>query len=151
MPTPEGRTVNPRSELLPAGTELARIHSAAYGAADFNPGPTPAAVQTRFAFFGFPTVPVLHAAQTDDAAIAEVLLHDVPVSGGRLDEGLVRQRVLSHVVSTRDLRLAVLHGDGFRRPGTGPEDITALRRAGIPKRFPGPRLPTLPVSMASCG
>lgn len=124
MLTPDGRTVDPGSELLPAGTGLARIHWAAYGAADYNSGPTPAAVQTRFAFFGAPTVPVLYAAQTDDAAIAEVLLHDVPISGGRLDEGLIRQRVLSEVVSTRDLHLAVLHGDGFRRLGTDSEDIT---------------------------
>lgn len=132
MLTPDGRTVDPRSELLPAGTVLSRIHGASYGAADYHSGPTPAAVQTRFAFFGAPAVPVLYAAQTDDAAIADVLLHDVPIPGGRLDEGFVRQRVLSEVVATRDLRLAALHGDGFRRLGTGSEDITRTS----PRRYP---------------
>lgn len=132
MFTPDGRAVEPRSEILPSGTALSRLHPAAFGAADYNPGPTPAVAQTRFAFFGSPTVPVLHAAQNDDAAIAETLLHDVPLSGGRLDEGLVRRRVLSEVVSSRDLHLLVLHGDGFRRLGTDPEDIirTSPRRFG---------------------
>lgn len=124
MLTPDGRTVDPRSEILPSGSGLSRVHSGMLGAADYNPGPTPSAVQTRFAFFGAPTVPVLYAAQDDDAAIAETLLHDVPLSGGRLDEGFVRRRVLSKVVSTRDLHLLVLHGDGFRRLGTSPDDIT---------------------------
>ncbi|WP_372698792.1 RES family NAD+ phosphorylase [Arthrobacter sp. JSM 101049] len=124
MLTPDGRTVDPRSEILPAGSGLSRVHSAMFGAADYNPGPTPAAVETRFAFFGTPTVPVLYAAQNDDAAIAETLLHDVPLSGGRLDEALVRRRVLSKVASSRDLHLLVLHGDGFRRLGTDPEEIT---------------------------
>lgn len=124
MRTPDGRAVDPPGETLPSGTELVRVHLSKYEAAAYNPGPDPARVETRFAFFGSPTVPVLYAAATAEAAIAEVLLHDVPIAGGRIDETLVRQRVLSRVVATRDLWLLALHGDGFRRIGTDAEDIT---------------------------
>lgn len=124
MLTPDGRTVSPLEETLPAGSRLSRVHWGRYGVGDYNPGPTPATANTRFAFFGNPPVPVLYAAETDDAALAEVFLHDVPIAGGRIDERLVRQRVLSSVVSTRDLHLAAFHGEGFRRIGTAAADIT---------------------------
>jgi len=77
-------------------------------------------------------VPTLYAAETEDAALAEVLLHDVPVTGGQLDQRLVRSRVLSGITSTRELRLVAFHGDGFRRIGRDAADITRTS----PRRYP---------------
>lgn len=124
MDTPDGRRVAPSDEVLAAGSVLFRVHSHRFGPADYNPGRPPAAPVTRFAFFGSPPVPVLYAAATAEAAISETLLHDVPVDGGRIDVDLVQSKILSPVVSTRDLRLLSLHGQGFRRIGVTAEHLT---------------------------
>lgn len=124
MDTPDGRRVDPAEEVLAAGSVLFRVHSHRFGPADYNPGHAPAVPATRFAFFGAPPVPVLYAAATAEAAISETLLHDVPIDGGRIDVDLVQSKVLSPVLSTRDLRLLCLHGHGFRRIGTAAEHVT---------------------------
>lgn len=124
MLTPDGRSVRPLEEVLPAGAELFRVHQDRFGPADFNPGTAPGVQPTRFAFFGDPPVPVLYAADHPMAAISETLLHDVPVTGGALSASSVRTRVLSALEVVRDLRLVALHGDGFRRIGTAADRIT---------------------------
>lgn len=124
MRTPDHRQVEPAEEVLEAGSSLFRVHSHRFGPTDYNPGRTPAVPATRFAFFGTPPVPVLYAAQTAEAAISETILHDVPLTGGRLDVDLVQSKILSPVLSTRRLRLLCLHGHGFRRIGTAAEHIT---------------------------
>lgn len=124
MDTPDHRQVDPAEEVLAAGSVLFRVHSHRFGAAAYNPGRAPAAPVTRFAFFGSPPVPVLYAAATAEAAISETILHDVPLEGGRIDVDLVQSKILSPVISTRNLRLLSLHGHGFRRIGTAAEHVT---------------------------
>lgn len=124
MHTPDGRQVTPPEEVLEAGSVLLRVHSHRFSSADYNPGTAPAVPVTRFAFFGSPPVPVLYAAATAEAAISETILHDVPLNGGRIDVDLVQSKILSPVVSTRDLRLLSLHGHGFRRIGAAAEQVT---------------------------
>lgn len=109
---------------MPAGTELYRVHPARYPADAFHPGAGTAAPVARFSFFGAPTVPALYAADSVDAAISETLLRDVPVDGGPLPLEAVDYRVLSRVVTTRELDLLQLHGNGFRRLGVSPNQVT---------------------------
>src|SRR5262249_8179429 len=81
-------------------------------ATDFNPG---FGSRTRFGFFGKPVVPILYAAETEDAAIAETLLHDIPATGGVLPYDQYATKVLVRLEVTRRLRVGVLHGTGLRR------------------------------------
>lgn len=74
---------DPLTEQLPAGSRIYRMFTAAPDrqVTTFNPGMSG---PHRFSFFGNPPVPVLYGAQTEVAALCESLLHDVPLTGGRL-------------------------------------------------------------------
>lgn len=124
MDAPDGRQVDPSTEILSAGTVLHRVHSHSFGAVDFNPGPEKAAPSSRFAFFGSSTIPVLYASATEVGAVSETLLHDVPIDGGRIDSVLLASTLLSQIATTRDLDLLALHGHGFRHIGATAEEIT---------------------------
>ncbi|WP_165782300.1 RES family NAD+ phosphorylase [Mycolicibacterium brumae] len=115
---------NPQSATLDAGTHLYRVFTAAEGrtATTFNPGFGSA---TRFAFFGDPVVPVLYAAATQEAAIAETLLHDIPVSGGVLPYDAYGRTVMARLRLTRPVRVGVLHGLGLRRLKVSDTELTA--------------------------
>ena len=91
-------------------------------AVTFNPG---VGGPTRFAFFGSPPVPVLYAAATGEAAVAETLLHDIPVTGGLLPYDTYAPTVMARLRVTRPIRLAVLHGLGLRRLKVTAEELTA--------------------------
>lgn len=82
---------DPATATLPVGHLLYRVLSATRTATDFNPG---IGARTRFGFFGDPVVPILYAAETEDAAIAETLLHDIPVEGGVLPYDQYATKVL---------------------------------------------------------
>jgi RES domain-containing protein len=115
---------DPATATLPAGHLLYRVLSATRTATDFNPG---IGAPTRFGFFGKPgkpPVPVMYAAETEDGAIAETLLHDIPVEGGVLPYDQYADKVLVRVKVIRKLRVAVLHGMGLRRLKVRPEDVT---------------------------
>lgn len=74
----------PRTESLEFGSLLHRVHHHHFRGAQFNPG---RGSPTRFAFVRGQTgrkVGALYAAATQDAAVAETLLHDLPLSGGIL-------------------------------------------------------------------
>jgi hypothetical protein len=107
---------------MPAGRLLYRVLSATRTATDFNPG---FGARTRFAFFGGPVVPIMYAADTEDAAIAETLLHDIPAEGGMLPYDKYASTVLVRLKVTRDLRLGVLHGTGLRRLKVTAADVTS--------------------------
>ncbi|XKH58530.1 RES family NAD+ phosphorylase (plasmid) [Citricoccus nitrophenolicus] len=124
MRTPDGRDVEPLENVLSAGTVLHRVHQTQFEPTGFNPGTSPDSERTRFAFFGDPPVPVLYAADTPMAAVFESILHDVPTRGGIVSEKKTRTQVLSAVQTTRDHRLLVLLGEGFRRVGEDAERIT---------------------------
>lgn len=119
-PTP----FNPQTVTLDVGTPLYRVFTAAEGrtAAMFNPG---FGAPTRFAFFGTPVIPVLYAAATDEAAVAETLLHDIPVSGGILPYDTYARTVMARLQVTRPVRVAILHGLGLRQLKVTAADLTA--------------------------
>ncbi|AIY00226.1 hypothetical protein ART_0627 [Arthrobacter sp. PAMC 25486] len=92
----------------------------------FNPG---MGSRTRFAYFGNPPVPVLYAAATDEAAICETLLHDVPMAGGMITAEACRDKVMARILPTRELRLAKFMGTGLRTLKIEAKDITATTAA----------------------
>ncbi|MFZ4841897.1 RES family NAD+ phosphorylase [Mycetocola saprophilus] len=117
---------DPETIEVPAGLVLFRVHAAERLATTFNPG---FGAPTRFAFFGEPMVPVLYAAETEQAAIAETLLHDTPLSGGTLLPSAYRGRRLSRITTARPLRFASLLGLGLRRLGVSADQVTATPAA----------------------
>ncbi len=100
------------TDTLPQGHLLYRVLSATRTATDFNPG---YGARTRFGFFGKPVVPIMYAADTEDAAIAETLLHDIPAEGGLLPYDQYATKVLVRLKVEQQLRVAVLHGTALRR------------------------------------
>ncbi|TFD50475.1 RES domain-containing protein [Cryobacterium frigoriphilum] len=116
--------------ILPADTPLYRVHDNTRAANEFNPG---FGAPTRFAFFGDPTVPVLYAAETEDAAICETLLHSVPFTGGVLRPRSYESRVASKLLVTRPLRLAALLGTGLRTLGVPASEVTETEADRYPE------------------
>jgi RES domain len=123
MPVPP-KPFNSQTATLDIGTQLYRVFTAAENrtATTFNPG---FGSPTRFAFFGAPAVPVLYAAATEEAAVAETLLHDIPVSGGVLPYDKYARTVMACLEVSRPIRVGVLHGLGLRQLKVTAEDITA--------------------------
>jgi hypothetical protein len=115
---------NPKIATLDVGTQLYRVFTAAEGrtATTFNPG---YGAPTRFAFFGTPVVPVLYAAATEEAAVAETLLHDIPVSGGILPYDKYARTVMARLEVARPVRVGILHGLGLRKLKVTAEALTA--------------------------
>ena len=122
MVTRPPRPFDPATATLPAGHLLYRVLSATRTATDFNPG---FGGRTRFGFFGKPVVPIMYAAESEDAAIAETLLHDIPAEGGLLPYDQYATKVLVCLEVTRPLRVAVLHGTGLRRLKVTAAELTA--------------------------
>jgi hypothetical protein len=114
--------VDPATVTLPAGHLLYRVLSATRTATDFNSG---IGARTRFGFFGDPVVPIMYAADTEDAAIAETLLHDIPTEGGLLPYDQYADKVLVRLKVTRTVRLGVLHGTGLRRLKVTAAELTS--------------------------
>lgn len=69
-------------------------------------------------------MPVLYAAQTERAAVAETLLHDVPVTGGSLTWDAYAEVVMGRLQLVRPVRLASLRGLGLRRLGIQAREVT---------------------------
>ena len=77
----------PRRFFLPAGTTLTRIHSAAFGAVEFNPTVARSDLRGgRFDSTPGDDYAFLYAADNDPTAVSEVLLRDLPIDdyGARL-------------------------------------------------------------------
>jgi hypothetical protein len=117
-PTP----FKPKIETLSAGHLLYRVFTNSLRPTEFNPG---VGAPTRFGFFGKPVVPIMYAADTEEAVIAETLLHDIPVEGGLLAYDDYARKALARLEVRRDLRIAVLHGMALRRLKVSPEDVTS--------------------------
>lgn len=122
-PTP----FDPAADVLPAGHLLCRVLSSTRTPTEFNPG---IGAPTRFGFFGDPVVPILYAADTEDAAIAETLLHDIPADGGVLPYDQYADKVLVRLEVTRPLHVAALHGMGLRRLKVTAAELTAGPASG---------------------
>lgn len=116
-PTP----FKPAIEKLPAGHLLYRVFTAPRKPTEFNPG---IGAPTRFGFFGKPVVPIMYAAATEEAAVAETLLHNVPPEGGVLAYDRYSPKALALLKVTRELRLAVLHGINLRRLKATADEVT---------------------------
>lgn len=102
-------------EPLAPGTELVRVHHRRFAPCEFNPAARP---RGRFRPFGDPVTPTLFAARDADTALAESVFHDVPIRGlRRLARAALAERVLSRIVSRRELTLISLHGYGLQRLG----------------------------------
>lgn len=131
LPEPPDR---PHFELqsLAAGTRLVRVHDRDLGEIEFNPSRQPLA---RFRPVGVPVVPTLYAGADEEVAIAEGLLHDVPIR-----PGLLRQyplagldgRVISEIAPTRPLALVQLHGYGLQRLGVTHGELVETPAAAYP-------------------
>ena len=115
---------NPRTTTLDVGTQLYRVFTAAVGrsATTSNPG---FGAPTRFAFFGAPVIPVLYAAATEEAAVAETLLHDIPVGGGILPYDKYARTVMARLQVVRPVRVGILHGLGLRQLKVTAAELTA--------------------------
>lgn len=115
---------NPQTATLDVGTQLYRVFTAAEGrsATTFNPG---FGAPTRFAFFGTPVIPVLYAAATEEAAVAQTLLHDIPVSGAILPYDKYARTVMARLQVARSVRVGILHGLGLRQLKITAADLTA--------------------------
>lgn len=125
MVTPvPSKPFNSQTVTLDVGTQLYRVFTAAEDrtATTFNPG---FGAPTRFAFFGAPVVPVVYAAATEEAAVAETLLHDIPVSGGILPHDMYARTVMARLGVTRPITVGILHGLGLRQLKVTAADITA--------------------------
>lgn len=90
----------------------------------FNPG---WGARSRFAFFGDPVIPVLYAAQTQEAAVCETLLHSVPQRGGILRPGTYSDKVMNRLQVKRELNLASFMGRGLRALRVEARDLTDTR------------------------
>lgn len=131
-PSPSGPPdpFEPLLEVLSAGSIVYRVHKNTRLGNEFNPG---VGGQSRFAFFGSPAVPMLYAAATEEAAVSETILHDVPIHGGRVVKGQYSALVLSKLVTTRDLRLVQFHGLGLRALRTEAKHLTDTERDAYPR------------------
>lgn len=107
--------------MWPAGQPLYRVHGNQHHAAEFNPG---TGNPTRWAFFGDPVVPVLYVAETEEAAVSESILHDLPLTGARVFPEDYLDRVAGRLTCDRDLRLAQFAGGGLRRLGARSATLT---------------------------
>jgi hypothetical protein len=117
-------------DWLRAGDRLYRVHSNVRTVTEFNPG---VGSRTRFAFFGDPVVPVLYAADSQEAALAESLLHDIPATGGNLTYSQYADKVMGMLVVLSDLRLASLRGLDLRRLKVEARDITDTDATEYPR------------------
>ncbi len=112
----------PAIDTLPAEQLLYRVFTSSRTPTEFNAG---VGAPTRFGFFGKPVIPIMYAADTEEAAVAETLLHNIPVEGGLLPYDDYSRKALARLKVTRELRLAALYGLKLRRLKVGPEDVTS--------------------------
>ncbi len=117
---------DPLWEVLPAGSRTFRVHEPRFptGAANdgtaFNPG---FGSRLRWSFFGTPVVPVHYSAASPEGAVHESILHDA-VPGAHLPRAAWARKVLTPLLTTRDLTLAQFHSEGLRRLGVHARHLT---------------------------
>jgi len=151
-PPPNPTGLNPLALVLPAGTELFRVHALERDPRAFNPG---IGRPTRFAplvagdldgervsgrrsdLDGEPdgdldgdagtlrVIPTLYAGATRDSVLYESVFHDTPARGPhrRILAARLRQHAISGLRLRRDLALAHLAGPGLARLGLKRADL----------------------------
>ncbi|MHB8293646.1 MAG: RES family NAD+ phosphorylase [Acidimicrobiales bacterium] len=118
--------LDPLVEVVAAGSVLWRCHDRRFASAQSNPG---LGAPGRFHPFDGPgqvPVPVLYVSASAEGALAETVLHDVPVAGRgrRVSWARLGRMGLSRLAAGRDLHLVVFHGAGLRRLGLRPAQLT---------------------------
>jgi len=66
----------------------------------------------------------LYAAQTEQAAICESILHDIPPGPGRILYENIADKACAPITPMKDMRLVSLMGDGLRMLGTKAKHVT---------------------------
>jgi RES domain len=120
----------PQEIRLAAGTRIHRVYDNRFEATQFNPGPKGGG---RFHFFGNPQVPVLYTAETQEAAVAETLLRNIPVTGGLLAYGDYKSKVMASLTIRREIRLASFLGTGLRALRVEARQLTDTAGESYPK------------------
>ena len=115
---------------MPAGTVMRRLHENRFRTSEFNPGPKGAG---RFHFFGTPHIPVLYTAASEEAAVAETLLRNIPMTGGHIPHGDYENKVMAALEIQRPVRLASFLGTDLRALRVGPEQLTTTPGANYPQ------------------
>jgi len=69
-------------------------------------------------------VPVLYAGETEEVAISESVLHDLPSRAARLVASAYVDRLTGAVAPRRNLRFAQVHSGGLIRLGITPDQLT---------------------------
>jgi len=107
-----------------------RVYRLDHPARSFHPGDR-TEPRGRFHFFESTSgerVPVLYAAEGENAAISESVFHDLPVGGGGARPVIPESRLaaygLARLRAHRDLLLVELHGFGLRRLDLRAENLT---------------------------
>lgn len=115
MPRKPPRSFEPLVEVWPAGQPLFRVHPVAHPATELHATDRPARFRPLRTTDG-EIVPMLYSAASEQAAIAESVLHDLAPRGPRVVafESLV-PTALSCLIPQRDLQLAMLHSTGLDR------------------------------------
>lgn len=122
----------------PHGGTLYRVHQRRFDADSFNPFDTP---EYRFSpiyrDIAAPdpagVVPAWYAGSSVECAVAEALLHDIPMSGGNLAAGVYQSRLASSVAVLRPLRLIGLDTGGLRKLGLDAKELTDTEADEYPK------------------
>ncbi|KOV29847.1 hypothetical protein ADK60_17070 [Streptomyces sp. XY431] len=113
VPSPAARAT-PHLDVLPAGTVLHRVHSAAYPATSFNPNPSDTHYEGgRFCSYqgDGSHLPYLYAGFSERTAVMETLVRGIPFDERgwrRIRRASVRGRVLSRIETTCDIPLVGL-------------------------------------------
>jgi hypothetical protein len=114
---PDPSALNPLIQQWDAGSPILRCHDARFGATEFNRTASDGRfrpVRSRGRIVG-----TLYGAQDDAGAVAESAFRPVPVGEAvrRVRRARLAPIMISTLASSRTLRLASLHGNGFRRIG----------------------------------
>jgi hypothetical protein len=101
-----------------AGKPIYRVHHAAYGATEFNPGVGNGRFHPIHTSGGKP-IPTIYGSSTVDGALSETVFHDVPIAGPakRIAQSALRKLLVCTIAPLRDLRLIELKGHGLRKIG----------------------------------
>ncbi len=127
----------PRVVTWPASQRFYRVFDLAHPPTQFNPGRIDA-VRGRFHFFrntNEEIVPVLYAAEIEDAAIAETILQLSAQHGRRgwIRSDKLQRRAIVSITPAMDLRLIELCGTGLQKLRLLPEEITSTRPSEYPR------------------
>lgn len=115
---PQATELSPATEVVPAGTQLVRLHHRRFGPTAFNPTED-AEGRFRPIYEEGEVVPTAYLAGDQETALAEVLLRGVDALAAGNEPRLYRRDVeevsMAGIEVTRELRLARLRGQGLTR------------------------------------